>query len=111
MLPVIILKRLVPQQQVPEAIARWKWRHLCIHLGHLKSWDIQNNARVAAIVLLQSLSGGPVGWRREKYIISLVVATLIMITTLSVKSEVEMVERRGKMRTMFHEGEETKLKE
>lgn len=37
MLPVIILKRLVPQQQVPEAIARWKGRHLCIHLGHLKS--------------------------------------------------------------------------
>lgn len=67
MLPVIILKCLVPQQQVPEAIARWKRRHLRIHLGHLESWDIQNNARVAAVVLLQSLSGGPAGWEVEQH--------------------------------------------
>lgn len=61
-LPVIILKCLVPQQQVPEAIARRKWRHLGFHLGHLKCRDIQNNAGVTAVVLLHSLSGGPAGW-------------------------------------------------
>lgn len=60
-LPVIVLKCLVPQQQVPEAIARRKWRHLGIHLGHLKRRDIQNNARVTAVVLLHSLSRGPAG--------------------------------------------------
>lgn len=61
-LPVIVLKCLVPQQQVPEAIARRKRRHLGIHLGHLKRRDIQNNARVTAVVLLHSLSGGPARW-------------------------------------------------
>lgn len=67
MLPVIILKCLVPQQQIPEAIARWKRRHLCIHLKrcHLESRDVQNNTRVAAVVLLQGLSGGPEGRKGE----------------------------------------------
>lgn len=60
-LPVIVLKCLVSQQQVPEAIARRKRRHLSIHLGHLKRRDIQNNTRVTAVVLLHSLSGGPAG--------------------------------------------------
>lgn len=60
-LPVVVLKRLVPQQQVPEAIARRKWRHLGVNLGHLKRRDIQNNARITAVVPLHSLSGGPVG--------------------------------------------------
>lgn len=59
MLPVIILKCLVPQQQVPEAVAWWKRRHLRIHICHLESRDVQDNARVAAVVLLQGLSGGP----------------------------------------------------
>lgn len=35
-LPVIILKCLVPQQQVPEAVARRKWRHLSVHLSQLE---------------------------------------------------------------------------
>lgn len=67
MLPVIILKCLVPQQQVPEAIARWKRRHLCIHLRHLESRDVQNNARVAAVVPLQGLSGGSAGQEGEQH--------------------------------------------
>lgn len=34
--PVVILKRLVPKQQVSEAVARRKRRHLRIHLRHLE---------------------------------------------------------------------------
>lgn len=60
-LPVIVLKCLISQQQVPEAISRWKRRHLRIHLGHLQSRDIQNDTRVAAVVLLQGLDGRPAG--------------------------------------------------
>lgn len=83
-LPVIILKCLVPQQQVPEAIARRKWRHLCIHLSHLKRRDIQNNARVTAVVLLHSLSGGPAGWGvGGRLSMSLAAVMVINITTLA----------------------------
>jgi len=69
MLPVIILKCLVPKQQVPEAVTRWKRRHLCIHICHLEVRDVQNNTRVAAVVLLQGLRGGPVRPEGEQYLL------------------------------------------
>ena len=67
MLPVIVLKCLVPQQQIPEAIARRKRRHLRVHLCHLESRDVQNNARVAAVVPLQGLGGGPAGREAQQH--------------------------------------------
>lgn len=83
-LPVIVLECLVPQQQVPEAIARRKWRHLGFHLRHLKRGDIQNNARVAAVVLLHRLSGGPAGGVEVGAVnMSLAAVTVIKITTLA----------------------------
>lgn len=59
MLPVIVLKRLVPKQQVSEAVARRKRRHLRFHFCHLQSRDVQDNAGVAAVVPVQVLRGGP----------------------------------------------------
>lgn len=96
-LPVIVLECLVPQQQVPEAIARRKWRHLGFHLRHLKRGDIQNNARVTAVVLLHCLSGGPAGGVEVGAVnMSLEAVTVIKITTLAGCSGGIRLKRRSK---------------
>lgn len=74
LLPLIILKGLVPQQQVSEAVTRWKRRHFRIYLCHLESRDVQNDTRVAAVVLLEGLRGGPV--RQEHLLISMLTVAL-----------------------------------
>lgn len=95
-LPVIVLKCLVPQQQVPEAIARRKWGHLGFHLRHLKRGDIQNDARVTAVVLLHRLSGGPAGGVEVGAVnMSLAAVTVIKITTLAGSSGGIRLRRRS----------------
>lgn len=41
--PVVILKRLIPQKQVPEAVSGWERRHLGVHICHLQSGDVQDH--------------------------------------------------------------------
>lgn len=48
LLPVIVLEALIPQEQVPEAVARGQGEHLGVQLVHRQGGDVQDDPALAA---------------------------------------------------------------